>query len=77
MDFSPSKNIYIWNQFINLLLNYKYVKVLLEKDHASDWSKELSPWKFGGGFLSGWLGFLNPSSDESQPLACLISLQAL
>lgn len=63
MDFSPSKNTYIWNKFMNLLWNYKYIKVLLEKDHVSEWGKELSPGKFVGFFLSGWLGFLNPSSD--------------
>lgn len=46
MDFSPSKNTYAWNQLMNFLWNYKYMKVRLEKDHVSEWSKELSLWKF-------------------------------
>lgn len=35
MNFSPSKNTYIENQFISLILNYKYIKVFL-------WRKSMS-----------------------------------
>lgn len=49
MNFSPSKNTYIKNQFISFFLNYKYIKVFLwRKTMSVNEARNLVHGNFGG-----------------------------